>query len=79
MDRYLLSAHTGPCYVGQMANKFRQAGIAVEQEGTENVLFVVEAPDAYTAMETLLKQYKKTHGTTVNFRPTVIRRMRYAA
>lgn len=62
---------TGLTQVGNIANKFREAGIVVDIEGVENVYLDVklyEIKGNFTARQWALHRLEETHGTKFNLK-----------
>lgn len=75
MNKYLFKIWTGPVAVKEMAQKFREVGLEVKEEGTEHIYVVSSGSDSHAAswniMADLMKKYKKDFGV----RPQMVRRI----
>lgn len=75
MTRFLLRAWTGPCLVGQIADKLVEAGVEVTYRGTEQVLVEADGTDGGAAAWNVLVDLVRRHGTDFGLRPQVVRRV----
>lgn len=75
MATFLLRAWTGPCLVGQIAEKARDAGLAVTCEGTEHVYVRADGSDEGAAAWNVLVDLVRKHGTDFGLRPKVLHRV----
>lgn len=62
MTRFLLRAWTGPSFVGQIAEKIREAGFQGVVEGTEHVMFEGEGTTGDAASWDALVDIRRKHG-----------------
>lgn len=75
MTRFLLRAWTGPCLVGQIADKARDAGVTVTCEGTEHVYVEADGTEGDAAAWNVLVDLVRKHGTDFGLRPKVVRQL----
>lgn len=62
------SFYTGPTIVGQIAQKFREAGLAVVCEGTQHVWVPLQTDNESEERLEILAKLRKVHGTDFGIR-----------
>lgn len=63
-----LRCWTGPCFVKQITDACKSAGLNAEA-GTEHVLLQVDADDTHSAKEMVITALSKKHGTSFGLYP----------
>lgn len=69
MNTYRFKIWAGPSWVGQMADKCRQAGLSVVTQGTENIYVDAKGQTRDGAAWNILVDLYNTHGTDFGVRP----------
>jgi hypothetical protein len=75
MVKALFSVWTGPCLVGQLADKMREAGLTVACEGTEHVHVESEGETVDGASWNVLAALCSKWATDFGMRPRLLRQL----